>query len=88
MVQFMQASIGKCIKSHRFCELPTSTFAPTRLLEISDKSIPRLISTVEGFHEKYAALSYCWGKDEPLKTLSSNIKKMMDGISLEEYVTY
>ncbi|KAH8679566.1 heterokaryon incompatibility protein-domain-containing protein [Tricladium varicosporioides] len=83
-VQFMQHKIDECIKLHAFCQLPASTFAPTRLLDISDRLYPHLISTDEKFCEKYATLSYCWGKDKlPLRTLSYNIKEMMHGISLE-----
>ena len=64
-------------------------FVPTRLLDISDKLHPRLLLTDGEFHEKYATLSYCWGKDKlPLRTLSCNIKEMMCGISLKGYMTY
>lgn len=89
MIHNMQDNIDWCIERHQFCQLPINTFAPTRLLDVSSKLYPRLFETNEEFHEKYATLSYCWGKDKlPLRTLSSNINEMMDGRSLKEYVTY
>lgn len=89
MIQYMQKTTERCIKRHQFCQLPTSTFAPTRLIDICNKLHPRLFVTDEEFHEKYATLSYCWGNEKlPLRTLNSNINEMVGGISLKEYVTY
>lgn len=66
-----------CLESHIECPKPMGDFMPTRLLEIEyfqNSKYPRL-RLRESFEQEcvpYAALSYCWGGDQPVKTTTEN----------------
>lgn len=77
-----------CRKTHRKCPKP-SEFVPTRLLELSKTPgglvEARLCETCEKDDvEPFAALSYCWGGDQPLKLTKSTRIQLLERIKPEE----
>lgn len=57
-----------CLEEHMSCPEPTGDFMPTRLLEIlyvQGSRRLRLRYTKQGEKERYAALTYCWGLEQP-----------------------
>jgi hypothetical protein len=69
-----------CLESHTQCAKPRGDFMPTRLLEIEhfhDQTYPRLRlrETFGREFAPYAALSYCWGGEQPITTTSQNINQ-------------
>ncbi|KAK4556980.1 hypothetical protein LTR86_005961 [Recurvomyces mirabilis] len=76
--------IAKCSREHMRCKR-VSQSQPKRLLELLDltneMSDIRLVSSnIIAPDAQYVALSYCWGKDEPLKTDRTNIWQHQDRI--------
>ena len=77
-----------CRRTHRKCPKP-SEFVPTRLLELSKTPEglveARLCETCEKDNvEPFAALSYCWGGDQPLKLTKSTRIQLLEHIKPEE----
>jgi hypothetical protein len=90
-IELMQGWIQECIDSHKECRRSAGSYVPTRLLDIGDidgKLQPRLIIPKGNLEEHYATLSYCWGDGNFLKTTTSNIQGMVEGISLERYYNF
>ncbi|KAL1880111.1 hypothetical protein Daus18300_001474 [Diaporthe australafricana] len=78
---FMRDCIQKCTSDNKKCKLK-ETLLPTRVIEVGnvDGEQLRLFETQgSGAVGQYAALSYCWGNDQPLKTTSANIRDMTAG---------
>ncbi|RDX49067.1 HET-domain-containing protein, partial [Lentinus brumalis] len=76
--------LKNCQGTHDRCTHlnPVSYSLPTRLIDCTDPTHSRLIST-EGAHcsYSYAALSYAWGGDQRYKTTTSNISAYLNEIN-------
>lgn len=69
-----------CIDLHPICRLSRGP-PPIRLIEINTRGdAVQLRDTKDFGHVRYATLSYCWGGDQPLKCLQSNIAELQAGI--------
>jgi hypothetical protein len=85
--------LGECQSNHAACNRPSrqgSRPLPTRVLRISpspeNAAIPFTIQLHEPDGESdtpYIALSHCWGKSGPLRTLKSNIQQHKQEIAFE-----
>ncbi|KAJ2986969.1 hypothetical protein NUW58_g4771 [Xylaria curta] len=66
--------LGKCQSSHAKCRDFSPTYMPLRVLRIRndcgpyDFHVTLETTTKNGLIEPFAALSYCWGGDQPYKT--------------------
>ncbi|KAJ8118081.1 hypothetical protein OPT61_g853 [Boeremia exigua] len=60
-----------CINSHNTCRTKKNKYSPTRLVEVLDNQLVRVVEGVPS-HESYVALSHRWGQDETSKTVSTN----------------
>ncbi|KAF4467700.1 HET-domain-containing [Fusarium albosuccineum] len=69
-----------CSASHAKCRQSDSSTLPTRVLYVGDENEPPRLVRGNGRHEPYVALSWCWGKQPPLKTLKSNIQDHEKGV--------
>ena len=81
--QLIRAWLSECIGRHSECGLRKSTFKPTRLIEISKGTHSwnlRLRSNITGV-VSYAALSYCWGSQEFIKTTRASLILWMADLS-------
>lgn len=78
--------LRECSQHHDDCGKQTGEFAPTRVLRIEkingDIGL-RLCKTDPGCVEPFAALSYCWGRDNHFTTTSDTIEHNMNGIKFE-----
>lgn len=79
--------IDECKTSHPKCQAESSSWLPSRLLDVGSwDDLPRLVETAPGgVKGKYAALSHMWGDTTyrlPLRTLKSNYEDMKAGISM------
>lgn len=79
----------QCNENHTLCSSEEGNFSPLNLIEISKSTQKpaefslRLTTDFEGT-PRYAALSYCWGGDQPLKTLKSNIDEFRQNIPYDK----
>lgn len=77
--------LEECYRDHESCPKRGYNFVPTRLLRIivtsGSKSV-RLVETTSQEKQPYAALSYCWGGDQRVKTTRQNLEQMKSGIDL------
>jgi hypothetical protein len=74
-----------CQEHHR-CK-PISGAMPARVIEVTGTSNAislRLCQSEKLGHAPYAALSYCWGGEQPMKCLSANIVAYQTAIPFEE----
>ncbi len=75
--------ISECHMMHPSCRGSNRSKRPSRLLEISNRGQKvRLVETGRDSDAKYAALSYCWGVEEPPATTctSKNFNQLKKGI--------
>ncbi|KAK7976595.1 C2H2 finger domain-containing protein [Apiospora arundinis] len=65
--------MNNCIDKHPTCGQGSSTRLPSRLVRISSPGEPLWAKVWEtnGVDGQYCALSYCWGRDQKHKTLTS-----------------
>ncbi|KAK0508103.1 hypothetical protein JMJ35_009187 [Cladonia borealis] len=71
-----------CQEAHTLCQ-DRSEIRPTRLFEISNidsRNSLRLRNTQQLGQVPFAALSYCWGGDQPLKCLDEVLSEFMTDI--------
>lgn len=61
-----------CAKSHVTCRSSDLNYVPTRLVEILDEGMVRIVEHIS-FPQEYTALSHRWSRDEASKTTSLNI---------------
>lgn len=75
LVRRMRIWLNDCQDKHESCPRRCSPLLPTRVVDIGDEadSRIRLRSNPSGARGQYAALSYCWGGDQPYKTTMSNL---------------
>ncbi|PPQ97913.1 hypothetical protein CVT26_002999 [Gymnopilus dilepis] len=74
-----------CIQTHDQCSpsVHPSPLLPTRVVDCTDPSHPRLMVT-DGLRGSYVALSYVWGEAQPHSTTISKVNTYSDGISPEQ----
>jgi hypothetical protein len=78
----------ECLEDHPLCKPPNRSFCPTRLLEIMDDSLAKLVLTSEqGPNDPYVAFSHCWGKAKTLKLLQDNMAQLLAEIRISELPT-
>lgn len=69
--------ISECERHHSRCPPIVNRRLPTRVIDVGDPSRgiePHLMET-NGDWGRYATLSYCWGKPDPVKTSIKNIDR-------------
>lgn len=86
-IKFMKSCISECVKMHDNCRarLSNTRFVPSRLLDVSDGDLIRLlehdeirdVSDPNAPQVRYATLSYCWGDQRqshqlPMQTTQDN----------------
>jgi hypothetical protein len=72
------AWIGSCTLKHPRCHL-SSTFLPTRLVDVGSKSNPTLqlvLGKLLPPRSKYLTLSHCWGGHTPQRLLTGNVETL------------
>ncbi|KDR79282.1 hypothetical protein GALMADRAFT_208711 [Galerina marginata CBS 339.88] len=67
------ASLDDCIANHPSCPKPHPTRLPTRVVDCSDPSNPRLFQPATPLTAPYVTLSYVWGQAQPHSTTSTNL---------------
>lgn len=67
--------LNECYTEHYQCRTENSTFVPSRLLRLSlsDPDAPVLLINTAGNKLEWAALSYVWGGDQPVKLTKSSV---------------
>ncbi|KIJ58710.1 hypothetical protein HYDPIDRAFT_163193 [Hydnomerulius pinastri MD-312] len=75
----------QCLNNHD-CPSPPhpSPSLPTRVIDCSDPSRPRLLVT-NGLRERYVALSYVWGEPQLHSTTTKNIASYMNSIDVDRF---
>lgn len=78
--------LQNCIQNHPECSHPASAFVPTRLLKIWTSQGRRLIQLIEpdGNPERYAALSYCWGGEQDVRTTKHTFSRHRTRINFQD----
>lgn len=79
----------ECVEKHPACSLHSVDFLPTRLIDVGADFAPTIKITEtknlqgQGDCPKFAALSHCWGTDQPSVVLSSsNVGIFLNGMEL------
>ncbi|PMD32736.1 HET-domain-containing protein [Hyaloscypha variabilis F] len=77
--------MSECERNHPICKRwANSVSLPTRVLDVgSESQPPRLVESL-GRTGRYAALSHCWGKAQPLTTTSENLSEHLIAIQLDQ----
>ena len=67
--------LGECSTYHGFCPKDVYVPLPTRVIDIGDATRgPTLYIPTPGTRGRYLALSYCWGKSQPVKLTEARLK--------------
>ncbi|GKU20777.1 unnamed protein product [Fusarium langsethiae] len=84
-IDFINSCLRLCQEHHAHCQQDKPSL-PTRLLDIGtgNDTHVHLVETRDITTAKYTALSYCWGSDPSIKTLTGNLEDMKSGIALEK----
>ena len=74
--------LSTCHTHHRVCNRASDSKMPSYIIEITDTaaSDPNLQLISRPSHVDYAALSYCWGGDQPVKVTKVTVKDLARGI--------
>ncbi|OIW27819.1 HET-domain-containing protein [Coniochaeta ligniaria NRRL 30616] len=73
-----------CVQNHAECRIKPDHELPARLLAL-DSEVTRLIMSTElQAPAQYAALSHCWGSNQPLRLQRNNLEQFRQGISPTE----
>lgn len=81
--------LTKCLKTHHRCASLKATGLPTRLIDISYRDGLDVVCLIDSkdlsndYDERYACLSYCWGRQEVYTLTLATIDKARDGISVK-----
>ncbi|KAL8380982.1 hypothetical protein RB595_005331 [Gaeumannomyces hyphopodioides] len=76
--------VEACIEDHTECTVGHASLPPPRLIEIlADGSMARLVEA-GGVEEPFCALSYCWGRAEPLRTKRANYEAFCQRIPIQD----
>lgn len=79
------ARLLECSNSHSECRRPEGSLLPLRIISIKDHGESfQLRLTRCHIPESYAALSYCWGGDQPVKTTSDTIEAYSNDIPVHD----
>ena len=81
----MRQWVSTCEQAHPRCHQERS-FLPKRLLAIGEVGATHvyLWEPEKGSSARYAALSYCWGGEDGIKTTTANKERMKAGIALDD----
>jgi hypothetical protein len=75
-----------CLDDHD-CPSSAPGLLPSRVIDVSnsDPNLLRLETPPSGTHERYAALSYCWGSgyDGSYLTSAANLQERREGFSVD-----
>lgn len=74
--------LTECQTQHEACARPHKPLLPTRVVDVQ-ASPPRLF-VGGGAMEQYAALSYCWGSEQPLKLTSDCLERYIQCLPINE----
>jgi len=76
--------LSRCIQEHERCRQGSISpdSMPTRLLDITEKNVVRVVET-HGRTHSYMALSYCWGETSFKGTLRSSLRQHKRGVNVE-----
>ncbi|KXN90421.1 hypothetical protein AN958_04290 [Leucoagaricus sp. SymC.cos] len=69
--------IRKCMEDcshHKHCPRPQPSKLPRRVIDCADPTHPRLVESESLGKERYAALSYVWGQEQPHSTKEATIE--------------
>ncbi|KAI0369471.1 HET-domain-containing protein [Pilatotrama ljubarskyi] len=76
--------VETCVREHKNCialsPIVPHPLLPTRLVDCTDPDRPRL-TTTDGEHGSYLALSYVWGEAQPHRTVKANVSAYAKGIA-------
>jgi len=72
-----------CHRDHPSCSLQHEESMPKRLIAISSHGL-QLREMEDRDRQKYAALSYCWGGDQPFKLTNSSLYRLMNRFCIED----
>ncbi|KAF5245780.1 hypothetical protein FAUST_1567 [Fusarium austroamericanum] len=78
--------IAECKMNHEKCRAHSSTFRPTRLIEIMSANQVRLIWSADLESEikvSYVAFSHCWGDVDALKLEGKNVNQLFAGFETD-----
>ncbi|CAG9981499.1 unnamed protein product [Clonostachys byssicola] len=75
-----KAWMERCETEHETCRRLNVGKLPSRVIEVSSDSHPPRIHISVGEQLPYVALSYCWGAEQNIRLLSTNIETYMEGI--------
>ncbi|CZR55580.1 uncharacterized protein PAC_05468 [Phialocephala subalpina] len=69
----------ECHQIHEMCRNRRTSYMPSRLIEIEhqDRKWRLKLHPTSGKTEPYAALSYCWGGDQPIKTKKATLQNFL-----------
>lgn len=83
--RYARVSLEACQRSHEGCRRDDRPELPTRVVYVGskDRSV-RLYHSKPSERDDYVALSYCWGKSQPLTTTRENLQMMINGISWDQ----
>ncbi|KAF9549267.1 HET-domain-containing protein [Agrocybe pediades] len=70
--------IENCSQNHDTCPKAEDTILPTRLIDCSDPSSPRLFETHRKIKGRYTTLSYAWGGDQKEKTTKAKLRSYVE----------
>ena len=92
-VEVAKAWIQQCLQSHPNCSEPQALPPlPTRVIDVGDPSPVdvdgqqslKLVIT-NGQPGRYAALSYCWGGQQPITLTAATLERLQHGMPLADF---
>src|SRR5437763_8855187 len=84
-IRQVRQRLDKCLSSHGSCRQRISHIQPPRFLDVNlpEPGFIKLRSLDATRQDSYAALSYCWGTDQPIKTTLASLASHEASISIE-----
>jgi hypothetical protein len=79
-IRRIERAITQCLMQHEGCPRGKVNILPSRVIDVEIMCLHETEGRETG---TYAALSYCWGGDQLVKTTSANIPSKRSGIALE-----
>jgi hypothetical protein len=77
--------ISECENGHGGCPGAMVPLLPTRVIDVgSEGRPPRLHLSNPGERKRYAALSYCWGGDQPYATKTATLNDKIAALPMSE----
>ncbi|KAI1359280.1 heterokaryon incompatibility protein-domain-containing protein [Xylaria arbuscula] len=82
--QFAKTWLHNCMTNHKLCGA-TSAPLPTRVIDVGDGTRDPFLLETKGAHNRYCALSYCWGTSSSAhKTTTVNLNRYYKAIPPQE----